>query len=64
MKKFMTIFGAALFVFALTSCGDATTQDTEGTDDVSTEESTDVTVESTEESTDVAVEETEAEVVE
>ena len=64
MKKLMTIFVATLFVFALTSCGDATTQDTEGTDDVSTEESTDVTVESTEESTDVAVEETEAEVVE
>ena len=64
MKKFMTIFGAALFVFALTSCGDATTESTEGTDDTSTEESIEVTADATEETAEVEVEETEADVVE
>ena len=64
MKKFMSIFGAALFVFALTSCGDATTEPTEGADDASSEESTEVTAEATEETVEVSVEETGGEVVE
>ena len=65
MKKFMSIFGAALFVFALTSCANVTTESTEeGADDASTEESTEVTTDATEETAEVEETEAEAEVTE